>query len=76
MNSTLSQLYDTDKRRNNSLLELNMVQYKRLKEHCVHVSEMRYNNKDKNIYYDRIRYGKCLSTTKEHLKYAGSKKSR
>ena len=54
MNDTLSNVYNTNTRQNNILLELDMVQYNRLKEHCIHLSKIRLNKMKNNIFYDRI----------------------
>ena len=44
INDTLSNLYDGDTRKNNSLIEHNTVQYKRLKDYCVHLSNISADN--------------------------------
>ena len=76
MNSTLSKVYDTSKKKNNILLELDTVQYNRLKQHAIHLSQIRYDVANNLIFYDRIRYGNSVSTTKQHRRYSGNKKSR
>ena len=76
MNDTLSNVYNTNTRQNNILLELDMVQYNRLKEHCIHLSKIRLNKMKNVIFYDWIRYGEKVSTTKQHLRCSGNKRSR
>ena len=76
MNTTLASLYDGNKKIHNNLLELNTTQYHRYKEFSVHLSNITLEVGSKHIYYHTVRYGKYISTTKQHVKISGNKKSR
>ena len=76
MNEELKKLYDTDTKKNNTLIELNTEQYKRLKEYSIHLSKIKVDTDNNLILYGKTRYGKNVSTTKQSLRYSGNKKSR
>ena len=76
LNINLSKLYESKLRSNNTLMELNVIQYKQHKDHCIHLSKIKLVGNKSSIFYDRVRYGKFISTTKENLKSSGNKKSK
>ena len=76
MNTMLAGLYDGDQKIHNNLIELNTTQYHRYKEFSVHLSNVTLDIGSNNIYCRKVRYGKYISTTKQHVRLSGNKKSR
>ena len=55
MNEKLGGLFDSDDRKNNTLIELNNIQWKRLCNNCIHVSQIRLDTASNIIYYDKMK---------------------
>ena len=68
-------MYASKARNNNTLMELNVIQHKRLKDHSIHLGEIRLVGNKSAIFYDRVQYGKFVDTTKDNLKGSGNKKT-
>ena len=73
LNNNLMSLLDGDSRHNTTLMEFTTTQYKRYKENSIHLSDMRYHSDNKYVYYNRVRYGKSLSTSKPEKRSGGNK---
>ena len=76
MRSTLSTLYDTNKKYNSTLMELTTRDYKFLKEHCIHVTGIIQSLNGNATIYKTIKYGKAISVTKKTLSIAVKNKYR
>ena len=74
MNDVLSHLYNGVSRKNTTLMELSTVQHTRLKGNCIHVSDVRISGEDKNVYYNKVSYGKNISLRKLEKNTGGNKK--
>ena len=76
MHNELGALFDGSTRKNTTLIELSKQHYNKLKQYCIHVSDVRVSEDGRFIYYNSVQYGKNISLRQLDRKTKGQKKNR